>query len=54
MYTNVPCYKIKHIQNPKTNPSKYPNDTWAKAHYDVTISIDYNPFQSPFSNVVEN
>jgi len=32
MYTNVRCYKIKHIQNPKTNPSKYANDTWAKAH----------------------
>jgi hypothetical protein len=32
MYTNVPCYEIKHIQNPKNNPSKYENDTWAKAH----------------------
>jgi hypothetical protein len=32
MYINVPCYKIKCIQNPKINPSKYANDTWAKAH----------------------
>jgi hypothetical protein len=31
-----------------------PTSSGAKAHYNVTISTNYNPFSKSFSNVVEN